>query len=359
MKGANSPLLRAIYIILVPVVLLIILLNSGWLQRYIPAATVHGDEHYTVTRYNFYYFDYYNDFLDQNADRLEELGYDPQQSAKKQAYDGAMTWKEFFQRKAETNMAETAYYCDLADAAGYQFSDEELAPVREKLAKNEAQRTKYGINANNYYLSYYGAGMNEQRYTEELTRKVKAQAYKTHLIETYVPDEFSVSAWLAEHPENEYQAVALKVITLDALPDRADGQIGEAQLNALQAKLARLEERYQSGISFDDLQAEFSTKALGGERGLVTATTSAALPDVLVQQFLTDQNGLAEGQTYALVDASTGTAYFAQIIGFSGSGPRLDAAAALSQQAIEAQQETALADYTVNRNALGMLIATT
>ena len=270
MKGANSPLLRAIYIILVPVVLLIILLNSGWLQRYIPAATVHGNEHYTVTRYNFYYFDYYNDFLDQNADRLEELGYDPQQSAKKQAYDGAMTWKEFFQRKAETNMAETAYYCDLADAAGYQFSDEELAPVREKLAKNEAQRTKYGINANNYYLSYYGAGMNEQRYTEELTRKVKAQAYKTHLIETYVPDEFSVSAWLAEHPENEYQAVALKVITLDALPDRADGQIGEAQLNALQAKLARLEERYQSGISFDDLQAEFSTKALGGERGLVT-----------------------------------------------------------------------------------------
>ena len=53
MKGANSPLLRAIYIILVPVVLLIILLNSGWLQRYVPAATVHGDEHYTVTRYNF------------------------------------------------------------------------------------------------------------------------------------------------------------------------------------------------------------------------------------------------------------------------------------------------------------------
>ena len=91
----------------------------------------------------------------------------------------------------------------------------------------------------------------------------------------------------------------------------------------------------------------------------MTATTSAALPDVLVQQFLTDQIGLAEGQTYALIDASTGTAYFAQIIGFSGSGPRLDAAAALSQQAIEAQQETALADYTVSRNALGMLIATT
>lgn len=359
MKGANSPLLRALYIILIPVVLLIILLNSGWLQRYIPAATVHGDEHYSVTRYNFYYFDYYNDFLDENADRLAEIIYDPQQSAKNQAFDGAMSWKEFFQRKAEANMAETAYYCDLADAAGYQFSDEELAPVQEKLAANEAQRTKYGITTNNYYISYYGAGMNEQRYIEELTRKIKAQAYKAHLIEAFVPDAADVSAWLAGHPESEYQAVELKVITLDALPDRADGQIGEAQINALQARLNRLEERYKSGVSFETLQTAFSTRGLGSEQGSVTATTSAELPDVLVQQFLTEQSGLAAGQTYALVDASTGTAYFVQIVGFAGSGPRLDAEAALSQQAIDEQQETALADYAVSRNALGMLIATT
>ena len=359
MKGTNSPLLRAIYIILVPIVLLIILLNSGWLQRYVPAATVHGNERYTVVRYNFYYFDYYNDFLNQHADELDKLGYDPQQSAKKQAYDGAMSWKEFFQRKAEANLAETAYYCDLAEAAGYQFSDEELAPVQEKLAENEAQRTKYGINANNYYLSYYGAGMNEQRYTEELTRMVKAQAYKAHLTEEYSPEESAISDWISAHPEDEYQAVELKLITLDALPDRADDSIGAAQLDALRAKLARLEERYLSGTSFDDLQTEFSTKALGNEQGVLTATTSAQLPDVLVQQFLTDQSELAVGQTYALVDNATGTAYFAQITGFSGSGPRLDAIAALSAQAVDAQQEAALNDYTVSRNALGMLIATT
>ena len=64
-----------------------------------------------------------------------------------------MTWKEFFQRKAEANMAETAYYCDLADAAGYQFLTRSWLPCAERLAENEAQRTKYGINSNNYYLS--------------------------------------------------------------------------------------------------------------------------------------------------------------------------------------------------------------
>lgn len=95
MKGNHSAALRALYIILVPVVLLIILLNSGWLQRLLPAATVHG-ETYSVVRYNFYYFDYYNSFLEQYEDQLDELGYDPEQTDSEQIRDDGLSWKEFF-----------------------------------------------------------------------------------------------------------------------------------------------------------------------------------------------------------------------------------------------------------------------
>ena len=231
MKGNHSAALRALYIILVPVVLLIILLNSGWLQRLLPAATVHG-ETYSVVRYNFYYFDYYNSFLEQYEDQLDELGYDPEQADSEQIRDDGLSWKEFFRREAEANLAETAYYCDLAQAAGYTFSEEELAPVAEQLAKNEAQRAQYGISSNNYYISYYGAGMNEERYVQELTRKVQAQAYKAHLEVAYTPAPAEVAQWEAEHPEADYQAVHLRVITLEALPDRATGEIGSAQLDA-------------------------------------------------------------------------------------------------------------------------------
>lgn len=357
MKGNNSSVLRVIYIILVPVVLLIILLNSGWLQRLLPAATVHG-ESYSVVRYNFYYFDYYNDFLETNADNLEELGYDSQESASQQTYDGSISWKTFFQNEAETDLAETAYYCDLADAAGYEFSQEELAPVQEALAANEAERTQYGISSNNYYLSYYGAGMNESRFTEELTKKAKAQAYKAHLIAEYTPEESEIASWLDEHPEDEYPAVEIEIITLDALPDRATGEVGAEQLSALQAKLNRLEERYESGTTFEELQRDFSTCTLGDIDGNLTATNSAELPDALTSQLLTDQSALSEGETFTILDKENSAAYFIRIVSLAESGPRADAISALSKQAIEEQEAAALADYTVKQNSLGMMLAT-
>jgi len=83
MQKNNSPQLRALYIILVPIVLLIIILNSGILQKAFPAARVHGSG-VSVVRYNYYYYDWYNRFLEENELRLDELGYDPSVSANSQ-----------------------------------------------------------------------------------------------------------------------------------------------------------------------------------------------------------------------------------------------------------------------------------
>ena len=234
----NNPyLLRALYIILVPMVLLIILLNSGWLQRFIPAASING-ESFSVVRYNYYYYDYQTTFLHEHEQELDELGYDPDRKAEKQDYDSSMTWKEFFQQEAEAAMAETSYYLALAEQAGYVFTEEELAPVAERVAANAAAGTANGISTKNYYIAYYGPGMTEERYAEELTRVVKAQAYKQYLIDTCQIDQADIEAYLAEHPDlvhtdNDYDAAILNVITLSALPDRATGEVGQAQLEAL------------------------------------------------------------------------------------------------------------------------------
>ena len=75
---------------------------------------------------------------------------------------------------------------------------------------------------------------------------------------------------------------------------------------------------------------------------------------------LANQGTLTAGDTYSYVDSQTGTAYFAVLDGLGDSGPELDAEAALSAQAIETAQQTALeTDYAVSRNPLGMQLATT
>ena len=91
--------------------------------------------------------------------------------------------------------------------------------------------------------------MNEQRYTEELDPQGRGTGLQDPPDRNLCPGRVLRQRVACRTSGERISGVALKVITLDALPDRADGQIGEAQLNALQAKLARLEERYQSGIS--------------------------------------------------------------------------------------------------------------
>lgn len=354
----TPPALRAVYIVLVPIVLLIILLNSGYLQRWLPAATVHG-ETYQVVDYNYFYFDCYNRFLEENEARLTELGYDPDVAANKQNYDADTTWKAYFESLAEANLSETAYYCDLAQAAGYEFSEEELAPVQEQLAENEAYCATYNLTAKNYYISFYGSGMTEEIYTQHLTDQVKAQAYKAHLMATLEPDQAQLEQALAEQSGADYRSVDLKVITLDALPDRETGEVGQPQLQALSQKLEQLVDRYQAGTSFEELQAAFSSRALGDELGTVKGATATTLPQVLANWCLTDQDKLAAGDTWSGVDEATGIAYFAVLEDFGPEGQTQDAIEALNEATLD-QQEAAAAetDYQVNYSPIGMMLAT-
>ena len=259
------------------------------------------------------------------------------------------------QRGGELDLAETQYYCDLAEAAGYTFTEEELEPVRDRLAENAAFQTANNISAKNYYIAYYGSGVTEALYTEELTRQVKAQVYKTVLARS-LPVQAA-----AETPADggSYRAVDIRVITLDAVPDRETGEIGQAQLEALGEKLRRLSVRYAAGESFEALQTAFSTRRLGDKSGVLTDATRADLPEAAAKELLDDQTSLSAGQTVTAIDETTGTAYFILLDGFGASGAELEAALTTGLRAVEAEAEAALAsDYTVERLKPGILLAT-
>lgn len=350
----QSASLRALYIILVPVILLIILLNSGLLQKHVPAVTI-NDQAYTVAQYNYYYFDFYNAFLDEHVSGLDDLGYDASISASKQYYNENKTWKEFFEEAAEGSMAECVYYCELAERAGYSFSEDELAPVEEQLERNAALQAKHNLSTQNFYISYYGAGMTEQIYIDELIRQVKAQAYKNFLIQTLLPTVSQIKELTAS--EVDYQSVNLKVITLDAKPDRFSGEITERQLDALRIKLDALAERFAAGHSFEELQSAFSSRALGNDDGILLDQTKAVLPSVLSDWCLIEQDSLRPGNTYACVDPEAGRAYFVLFEGFGPSGLNLEATRSLNEQDLEEDFKAARgSNYEVKHQSFGMML---
>ncbi len=352
----KNPYVRALYIILVPIVLLIILLNSGWLQRVLPAASL-NQVSYSVVAYDYYYFDYYNRFLEKNSEKLSELGYDSSVSNGQQDYDDTMTWREYFLTEGEKELAEAKYFYDQALSAGYEFSEDELLPISEQLEKNEEIRSAYGLKENNFYISYYGRGMDEDAYMKQLTLSVKAKAYKNYLIHSYQPSEEELESYLSQHPENDYQTVSLSIITLDAESIRGESSAA-ASIGALQERLSRLESRYDAGESFSDLQTAFSTKKLGGSKGKLTDATRADLPDIIADALLTDQDSLKIGESYAFLDEESGIAYFILLEGLGDSGLEKEASIELGKQKTEEQLADALAgDYKLKRNSLGMLLS--
>ena len=361
--NSQDPMLRALYIILVPIVLLIIVLNSGMLQRVVTAAKVHG-ESYSVVRYNYYYFDYYNTFLEEHEQELDELGYDPNGNDAKQFTSEGISWKAFFLREAEKNMAETAYYYDLAQAAGYEFSEEELRPIDQRMAEHAEAQAASHINAKNYYTAYYGAGMTEEAYRAELTRQVKAAAYKDYLIRSSAPTPADISAYIAANAIPDYRTADLRVITLEAQPDRETGEVGPEQENALTQKMARLVARYDAGESFEDLQAAFSTCALGDSKGYLCDATRLDLPESIAYEIFfggSDPGAYPDGYPigwYMTTNSGT-TEYFVILDGWGGSGPEREATLALGQDALLAKEAAEIADnYGVMRQHFGMLLAT-
>lgn len=357
MKQNNSPAVRAMYIVLIPVIAVMLLLNSGLLQRLLPAATVNG-ERYTVVQYNYYYFSCYNEFLETHEHELDNFGYDPETSASEQLYDETTTWEDHFLSMAEHSLTETAYFYDLAQQNSYRFSDEELAPIQEQLDQNTSVMELYGLSAKNYYVSYFGSGMTEELYTEELTRDVKASAYREHLLETMTPDEAELQGWLEANPGKEFSAVNLRVITLEAIPERGTGKVGQPQLDAMSHQLSRLSARFDSGTDFSTLQQQFSTCAIGNGDGLLSASFGSELPDELRKWCVEDQDSLTVGDTFTAVDDETGTGYFTLFSGFSGDGRLLEATHALNaDRLMELLTAAQNSSYRLTRSAFGMNLA--
>lgn len=361
--NSQDPMLRALYIILVPIVILIIVLNTGFLQRVVPAVKVHGEK-YSVIRYNYYYFDYYNTFLEEHAEELDELGYDPNGNDAKQFTPEGISWKSFFLREAEKTIAETAYYYDLAEAAGYVFSEEELLPVERRMAEHAATQAETHINAKNYYTAYYGAGMTEEAYRAELMRQVKAEAYKNYLIRSAAPSAADIDAYIAANAIPDYRTADLRVITLEAQPDRETGEVGPEQENALSQKMQRLVERYDAGESFEDLQAAFSTCALGDSNGYLYGATRLDLPlNIADDLFFGGDDPAAYPDGYPagwyMTTSSGTTEYFIILDGWGSSGPEREATLALGSETILSEAEAEIAaDYPVIRQRFGMLLAT-
>lgn len=348
----ESKVTRAFYIVIVPVVLLMILLNSGMLQRVCKAVTVDG-EAYRAVQYNYYYFRVYQEFMDTEYDPNT---YNASASASGQQYDENTTYKEYFSDQAHERMVLTACYDRMADEAGYEFSEYEMAFAAELLAEVDAFYAETGISERNYFSAYYGAGMTREVFEAELLRETRAMAYRAHLAEGMEWTEAELDSWLAENPTEDYELADLWMIELNAIPARADGQVGEGQLDDLEARLTRLNERRKKeNLTMEELSERYAD-TVWGEGGFVEHADRDDLPAVVADWCFGAETG--EGDDTALMDRENGRAYLVEVVNQNGSYAKEHAREMLAEAALAELEAELLTETAVEYHKLGMQFTT-
>lgn len=345
----NEKGMTPFYIILVPIILVVILLNSGILQKLMPAVSMCGEDLRAV-QYNYYYFSVYNSLL---AADYEAAGFDPAQSARQQLRADGSTWHDWFCAQAEQRLAAAVYFDGLARAEDCRFTDEELAPMDARKSEWSAQAALNNLSMQNYYVAYYGTGMTEAVMLQELRREVQAEAYRRRLQAAYQPADEEIDAWLARNPVEDYAAANLQLIVLKAASDRFSGVVENRQLDDLEERLRRLKLRYdEDPASFSALAVTYSDWPEARENG--GTLTDQCRDDLPAAVSAWCFGGVSAGDVFSGVDRSAGEGYLAVYTGPGMSAARQTAIAALKAEHAAEEAQNALGAAPVERHSLGM-----
>lgn len=210
-------------IALLPIVLVLLLLNTGMLQAILPAVSV-GNSTYTALEFQYYFYTTYYDYVNENAAKLSDLGLDVTKKLDKQRYDETRSWQAYFSEQALNHLAEdTALLID-AEQAGFRRDAEVTAACSQRRADLMQYCMDNGIDGlDNYFRSYYKKGMTEDKYFELYENQTLAALYRETVQAQLTPAQADVTALAATMEQSLSATVSVVAAQFVPAADRTTG----------------------------------------------------------------------------------------------------------------------------------------
>ena len=328
---------NVLYGIIGVVFLLVAIAAIVWQTNIIPksvtAATVNGEK-YTAAEVNFYYENYYQNFLNNTYSYLSLIGLDTGSSLKEQTISSTavsmlsamgitgaeegQAWYDFFVDRALEQLSGVQAMNEAAEAEGFTWSDEMQTDLDDALDSLSTTASSYGYSEQQYLNLIYGSTMTRGIYEEQTRRSILAsaylQAYQDSL--TYTTDE--LEAAYAEDPtaydvvDCEYVRVSGSVPTTDE-----DGNEVEVTEEMETEAMATAESTanailaaYESGTSLENAAAEYSDTAA------YTSSDSYGYNTTTLGSWMYD-DARQSGDTAVLEDTD-GSAYYVAVFNSRG-----------------------------------------
>lgn len=174
-----------------------------------------GDHDVTRVEYDYYYYNSMTSYLNMYGSYVSMRGLDVSLPMDQQSYMGSedLTWKDFFDQLAVTQLQQVKALVDEAEAEGFTYDDSEDMAQFETDFAAEAESASQSVGQ--FYATAYGEYATESRVRPYIRENMLATAYYDHLIEQNRPSDEEVQAYYEEN-KNGYDTVTYRSFYFEA-----------------------------------------------------------------------------------------------------------------------------------------------
>ena len=275
-RKANR-LYGAIAVVFVLVAALLVVVNSGVLERSATAITVDG-ENYTAAQMNYYYYGIKNSII--NSGYSSFYGIDTSVAMDKQNMsdtakmllqvtdEGDITWDQFFRDYATRQLSVQVMAAKEAEANGMGEDDDIRAEVNEIIDNITAGAKEQGYTLKSYLKLAYGSTMTVSTFKKMMTLEEVATHYMQHYQEELSYTESQLEEYYQANSSDfdvaSYEYIYFKG-TADSTTDADGNTVQPTEAASAAAKTAAAEaaaaalERYQAGESLSVIAADYES----------------------------------------------------------------------------------------------------
>ena len=298
------------------VFLIVAIIAVIWKSNIIPktatAATINGEK-YTAAEVNYYFQNYYTNWVNQNYYYLSYIGLDTTADLRDQAYSDDQSWFDFFMEQTLDYMTSVQALNDAAAEEGFTWDDEMQADYDSSLEALKSTASSYGYTEKQYLGTIYGSTMTEKVYQEQLKRSLLAQYYSQDHQDNLTYTEDELTAAYNEDP-NAYDQVSYQYVRISGAAATTDEDGNEIEVTDEMTAQAMADAKATADQLYADWQAGGDLEQLADDAGLsVTSAEAGTYSDSVVMNWLFDSARQA-GDTAVLEDTD-GSAYY--VVGFN------------------------------------------
>lgn len=172
-----------------------------------------GGDKVSQVEFDYYYNTMKNSYVSQYGSTMSYMGIDLSGDLSSQMYSDTLTWQDYFQQLAVSNIQNNKALLKEANEAGFTYDEKEEFDTYKDVLK--AQASEAGVSLSEYLKQAFGSYATIGRLEKTIKEYLHANAYYRQVSENSTPADEEIDTYYAENKDS-YDSVDYRMLQFDA-----------------------------------------------------------------------------------------------------------------------------------------------